>query len=113
MKATRSGVRLAWALRIAKGVSSRHSPAARQRWASSGFSTVSNRMQAPLIPPHPCLIPSPTPNRARGGSAHALNWYDGAAMGAFADLLVLVVGLDLEPELAAVDLQKLGAGRDL
>jgi hypothetical protein len=34
----------------------------------------------------------------------ALDGYDGSAMGAVADLLVLVVRLDLEAELAAVDL---------
>src|SRR6476619_1097476 len=45
----------------------------------------------------------------RGKSTLALNGDDGAAMGAFADLLVLVVRLDLEAKLAAIHLEQLGA----
>src|SRR5215471_17305855 len=74
------------------------------------------KLHAVLLPTRPCLSPLIDPqcrNRAESGSARALDWYDGAAMRSFANLLVLVVGLDFEPELAAVDLEKLGGGRDL
>src|SRR5215475_13648578 len=47
------------------------------------------------------------------GSALAPNWYDGAAMGPFANLLGLIVCLDLEAKLATIDLEELGANRNL
>src|SRR5688500_14009904 len=47
---SRSGWALALAARIWKKVSSRHSPAARQRRASSGLSTVSNCMRVLTVP---------------------------------------------------------------
>src|ERR1041384_4887678 len=49
----------------------------------------------------------------RGQSTLALNGDDGAAVSAFANLLVLVVRLDLEAKLAAIDLEQLGAHRHL
>src|SRR6516165_2352081 len=122
MKATRSPFRVACALRISKGDSSRHSPAARQRWASSGFSTVANCMRAPPIQTNCRGAASYALTDARraamtgmlgSSSALAPDRHDGAAMGALANLLVLVVCLDLEAELATVDLQQLGAHRDL
>src|SRR5262245_19466675 len=88
--------------------------------ASAGRVRVSGRSQSAwtssdLHPPGTSSLPATRECqwRDRRGSARALNWYDGAAMGTFANLLILVVGLDLEPELAAVDLEKLGADRDL
>src|SRR5258708_5538957 len=53
------------------------------------------------------------PVREAAASVLALNGYDGAAMRAFADLLVLVVRLDLEAEFATVDLEQFGAYRHL
>src|SRR6516165_1160941 len=44
-------------------------------------------------------------------SALTLNGNDGAPMGAFANLLVLVLGLNLEPKLAPIHLEQLGAHR--
>src|SRR5215470_14941638 len=121
MKATRSPLRLACALRISKGDSSRHSPAARQRWASSGFSTVANCMRAPPIQTNAGrgllrrdrCAKSGNDRLLGSGSALSPDRYDGAAMRALANLLVLVVCLDLEAELATVDLQQLGAHREL
>src|SRR5262245_61532746 len=88
--------------------------------ASAGRVRVSGRSQSAwtssdLHPPGTSSLPATRECqwRDRRGSARALNWYDGAAMGTFANLLILVVGLDLEPEFAAVDLEKLGADRDL
>src|SRR5882762_7407118 len=48
-----------------------------------------------------------------GRSILLLHLNDSSAMGALADLLVLVVRLDLEAKLAAVNLQELGSNRDL
>src|SRR5262249_3055037 len=88
--------------------------------ASAGRVRVSGRSQSAwtssdLHPPGTSSLPATRECqwRDRRGSARALNWYDGAAMGTLANLLILVVGLDLEPELAAFDLEKLGADRDL
>src|SRR5258708_21546267 len=53
------------------------------------------------------------PVREAAASVLALNGYDGAAMRAFADLLVLVVRLDLESQFATIDLEQFGAYRHL
>ena len=57
----------------------------------------------------------PAPSRAlgRSRSAPALNGNDCASMGAIANLLILVVRLDLESELAPINLEQLGAHRHL
>src|SRR5215472_17737304 len=62
----------------------------------------------PFRPGWPCQPPSPGVR-----SAFALNADDGAPMGAIANLLVLVVCLDLESQLAPIHLEQLGAHRHL
>src|SRR5262245_12192443 len=119
-KAIRSGCRAACVARLSKGCSLRHSPAARQRTPSSGLTTVWNCMRISLARRHwGHLISScarcATLMRALPplGSAPALNGDDRPAMRAIANLLVLVVGFNLEADLATIDLHKLGAHRDL
>src|SRR6185369_10607180 len=54
--------------------------------------------------------PAPQP---ASGSILLLHLNDRSAVSALADLLVLVVRLDLEAKLATVDLQEFSLGRDL
>src|SRR5262249_4493016 len=55
----------------------------------------------------------PVTNAAPGPSVLALQWDDGAAMGAIAHLLVFVARFYPEAELATIDLEQLGAYRHL
>src|SRR5262245_46866146 len=65
------------------------------------------------IPPRLASPPSGGEERRVEQSPFTLNGDDGAAMRAFADLLVLVVRFDLEAQFAAVDLEQFGAHRHL
>src|SRR5690606_16792426 len=99
--------------RISAAVASALASSSRWQKAMSAPSAAKASAVARPMPREPPVMRAVLPASFIERSGLALDGDDRPAMGAFADLLVLVVRLDLEAQLAAVDLEQLGPHRHL